>query len=232
MSVSIEVHRDRGAVAAYWPDERTCAVVVAREAGSVIGSVAVLDLGAENPDLRFVGVVDGSVDVRAPLMRAAAPVAREAGGRTLRWIEEGGEMPLATAAALEELGAVAGEEVHRWWRRDLPTTLSVAPETRVAQRPSAEGAPFRVAIGGAWCDVEVGGDRAVLMHDREEEGAAEALAALVSMAVRRVSTEHPGVRVVETYVAPEDSAYEEALVSTGFAPTTRRAVEYRLALHA
>ncbi|MFE6686929.1 hypothetical protein ACFVFQ_10680 [Streptomyces sp. NPDC057743] len=235
MSVSVEVYRERGATAErwveeHWANERTCAVVVAREAGAVVGSVGVVDLGAEDPDLRFVGLVDGSLDVRAPLLRAAAPVVREAGGRTLRWVEEGGELPLAVAAALEELGAVAGDEVYRWWRRELAATLPDAPMSRPAERPTTEGAPFRVAVGDAWCDVEVEGDRAVLAHNRQEEGTSEALAALVSMAVRRVSGEHAGVRVVETFVAPEDEVYETALVSLGFAPTTRRAVEYHMAL--
>ncbi|MYT29226.1 hypothetical protein GTY73_10385 [Streptomyces sp. SID8354] len=204
--------------------------MVAREAGSVVGSLAVLDLGADDPDLRFVGVVEGSAQARVPLVEAAAPLVRDAGGRTLRWVEETGEMPLAAAAALEQLGATAGDEVHRWWRRELPTGPAAAPDGRDRASSTAGGAPFRVGMGDAWCDVEVDGDRAVLMHDRQEEGTADALAALVSLAVRRVTAESPGIRAAETCVAPGDDAFETALLSLGFAPTTRRAVEYRLEL--
>ncbi|MFE3653637.1 hypothetical protein ACFXO2_38645 [Streptomyces sp. NPDC059152] len=85
-------------------------------------------------------------------------------------------------------------------------------------------------MGDAWCEVEVDRDRAVLMHDRQEEGTADALAALVSLAVRQVTAESSGIRAVETGVAPGDDVFETALVSLGFAPTTRRAVEYHLAL--
>ncbi|MFF2812054.1 hypothetical protein ACFVT2_33740 [Streptomyces sp. NPDC058000] len=232
MSVSVQVYRECGAVPEFWSDDRTFAVVVAREAESVIGSVVVLDLGADDPDLRFVGVVEGSVDVRVPLVEAAAPVVRDAGGRTLRWVEETGEMSLGAAAALEQLGAVAGDEVHRWWRRELPAELPASPGGRGTELPAAEGALFRVGVGDAWCEVEVGRDRAVLVHDRQEEGTADALAALVALAMRQVTAEPSGIRAVETGVAPGDDVFETALVSLGFAPTTRRAVEYHLALDA
>ncbi|MFE4020386.1 hypothetical protein ACFXPZ_23770 [Streptomyces sp. NPDC059101] len=230
MSVSVQIYRECGAVPEFWPDDRTFAVVVARDAESVIGSLVVLDLGADDPDLRFVGVVAGSVDVRVPLVEVAAPAVRDAGGRTLRWVEETGEMSLGAAAALEQLGAVAGDEVHRWWRRELPPERSDAPGGRGTASPAAEGAHFRVGMGDAWCEVEVDRDRAVLMHDRQEEGTADALAALVSLAVRQVTAESSGIRAVETGVAPGDDVFETALVSLGFAPTTRRAVEYHLAL--
>ncbi|MCZ0974444.1 hypothetical protein O1L55_30645 [Streptomyces albulus] len=107
--------------------------------------------------------------------------------------------------------------------------MPAAPTARGAALPAAEGASFRVGMGGAWCDVEVVGDRAVLVHDRQEEGTAAALAALVSLAVRQVTAESAGIRAVETCVAPGDDVFEAALVSLGFAPTTRRAVEYHLA---
>ncbi|WP_438483995.1 hypothetical protein [Streptomyces sp. S186] len=230
MSVSVQVFREPGAAREFWSDDRTCAVVVAREAGSVVGSLAVLDLGADDPDLRFVGVVEGSAQARVPLVEAAAPLARDAGGRTLRWIEETGEMPLAAAAALERLGAIAGDEVQRWWRRELPAGPAAAPGGRDRESPTAGGAPFRVGMGDAWCDVEVDDDRAMLVLDRQEEGSADALAALVSLALRRVTTESPGIRAAEICVAPGDNVFEAALLSLGFAPTTRRAVEYRLAL--
>ncbi|MFF0628497.1 hypothetical protein [Streptomyces sp. NPDC004296] len=230
MSVSVQIYRECGAVPEFWSDDRTFAVVVARDAESVIGSLVVLDLGADDPDLRFVGVVAGSVDVRVPLVEVAAPAVRDAGGRTLRWVEETGEMSLGAAAALEQLGAVAGDEVHRWWRRELPAEPSDAPGGRGTASPAAEGAHFRVGVGDAWCEVEVDRDRAVLMHDRQEEGTADALAALVSLAVRQATAESSGIRAVETGVAPGDDVFETALVSLGFAPTTRRAVEYHLAL--
>ncbi|WP_275461000.1 hypothetical protein [Streptomyces noursei] len=229
MSVSVRVHREREAVPEYWSDARTFAVVVAREEGAGIGAVVLLDLGADDPALRFVGVVEGAVDTRVPLLKAAAQVVREAGGRSLRWVEDTGEMPLGAAAALEELGAVAGDEVHRWWRHEVTEGMPAAPTARGAALPAAEGASFRVGVGGAWCDVEVVGDRAVLVHDRQEEGTAAALAALVSLAVRQVTAESAGIRAVETCVAPGDDVFEAALVSLGFAPTTRRAVEYHLA---
>ncbi|MFI1199884.1 hypothetical protein K2224_31290 (plasmid) [Streptomyces sp. BHT-5-2] len=228
MSVSVQVHRDRGTAHELWSDDRTCAVAVARQAGSVVGSLAVLDLGADDPDLRFVGVAEGSAEARVPLVEAAASVVRDAGGRTLRWVEETGELSLTAAAALERLGATAGDEVHRWWRRELPTAPEPAPDSRGRKSSAAGGAPFRVSMGDAWCDVEVDGDRAVLVHDRQEEGTADALAALMSLALRRVTTESPGIRAAETCLAPGDDTFETALLSLGFAPTTRRAVEYHL----
>ncbi|WP_039629449.1 hypothetical protein [Streptomyces sp. 769] len=229
MSVSVQVFRERGAVPDLWCDDRTFAVVVGRDAGSVVGSFAVLDLGAADPDLRFVGVVAGPGEVRVPLVEAAVPVVRDAGGRTLRWVEETGELSLSAAAALEQLGVVAGDEVHRWWRRELAAEPAAAPGDRGPGSPTAGGALFRVGVGDAWCDVEVDDGRAVLVHDRQEEGTATSLAALVSLAVRQVTAEAPGIPAVETCVAPGDEVFEAALVSLGFAPTTRRAVEYRLA---
>ncbi|MFE3653636.1 hypothetical protein ACFXO2_38640 [Streptomyces sp. NPDC059152] len=110
MSVSVQIYRECGAVPEFWSDDRTFAVVVARDAESVIGSLVVLDLGADDPDLRFVGVVAGSVDVRVPLVEVAAPAVRDAGGRTLRWVEETGEMSLGAAAALDVVVVVGGED--------------------------------------------------------------------------------------------------------------------------
>ncbi|MBH1935102.1 hypothetical protein I5Q34_12585 [Streptomyces sp. AV19] len=212
MAVSTEIVRDAG-------DERTLAVVLGHddETNALTGSVTLLDLGADDPALRIVALPEASGDALVPLMREAAAVAREAGGTVLRWVTESEE---ADRPALEELGAVEGDEVHRWWRLEL-TPSGPAPDGAAAFSVTREDAVF---------DVEFDGDAAILAHDREDEGTAAALAELTAAALEKLRAEHPGTREVLAYAAPDDDHLNSALSAAGFAPTRQRAVEYHLPL--
>ncbi|MGK5636793.1 hypothetical protein ACSNOK_00475 [Streptomyces sp. URMC 126] len=228
MSVSLEVCRDRADATGHWEDERTTAVVLAREDGAVIGSVVVLDLGADDPALRFVAVPEGAFEALVPMLREAAGLVRSSGGTALRWVAESDEMPSSVPA---ELGAAEDGDVYRWWQLDL--SAARAEDTgagRVEERPAGEGAVFRIGLDDAVFDVELEDDTAVLVHDREEEHTPGELTALVSAVVRRVREDHPSVRAAEAYAAPDDDTLGAALTAVGFAPTDRRAVEYLLPL--
>ncbi|GAA2916163.1 hypothetical protein GCM10020221_10000 [Streptomyces thioluteus] len=222
MAVSTEIVRDAG-------DEHTLAVVLGHDTdtNALTGSVTLLDLGAEDPALRIVALPEASGDALVPLMREAATVAREAGGTALRWVTESDE---TDRPALEELGAVEGDEVHRWWR------LELAPEGPASENPasenpaSGEAAAFRLTREDALFEVEFDGATAVLAHDREEEGTAAGLTELTAAVVAKVRAERPGTREVLAYAAPDDDHLNSALSAAGFAPTRQRAVEYHLPL--
>ncbi|GAA0430456.1 hypothetical protein [Streptomyces luteireticuli] len=212
MAVSTEIVRDAG-------DEGTLAVVLAHdtETHALTGSVTLLDLGADDPALRIVALPEASGSALVPLMREAAAIAREAGGTALRWVTESEE---TDRPALEELGAVEGDEVHRWWRLELEPA-GPAPDAAAAFRLTREGALF---------DVEFEDGTAVLAHDREEEGTAAGLAELTAAVMEKLRAEHPGTHEVLAYAAPDDDHLNAALSAAGFAPTSRRAVEYTLPL--
>ncbi|MET9290751.1 hypothetical protein [Streptomyces sp. NPDC003077] len=229
MPPSIELHHTRDAAPDHWPDDRTVAVAMERDGESVTGSVALIDLGAEDPDLRFVALPEGTGETLAPLMRAAARVAREAGGTVLRWVAEtDGTEPQAVA----ELGARQGDEVYRWWRRDLPAAHLPAAGPAVSELPAPDGTAFRLGLDDALFDVEVDDRTAILTHNREQEGTTAELTELTAAVVGKVSAEHPGVRTAQTPTDPHDDTFHAALTACGFSPTERRAVEYHLPLTA
>ncbi|KNB50072.1 hypothetical protein [Streptomyces caatingaensis] len=212
MAFSIEIVRDAD-------DERTLAVVLGHDTDThaLAGSVTLLDLGAEDPALRIVALPEVPREALVPLMREAAAVAREAGGTVLRWVTESEE---EERPALEELGAVEGDEVHRWWRLETTPT-----------GPAPDAAPaFRVTREDALFDVEFEGDTAILAHDRVEDGTVAGLTELVTAALEKVLAEHPGTREVLAYSGPDDDVLNSALSAAGFARTPRRAVEYGLPL--
>ncbi|WP_171163559.1 hypothetical protein [Streptomyces sp. I05A-00742] len=213
MSTNVRIHRDPSAVPDHWTDERTVAVVLGGEGEEVV----VLDLGAPDPALRFVAVSEGGPSGVAPLMRAAAEVAREGGGTVLRWIEEADGDVSPTA---RELGLTGGEEVYRWWRLGL-SDADAGAGREAAPEPAPQGAHF---------EVEIDGDRAVLSHDRAEEGTPEQLIPLLSAALSGLPATHPGLRTAEAYAAPDDDSLTGAFRALGFVPTERRAVEYALPL--
>ncbi|EMF01309.1 hypothetical protein J7W19_31010 [Streptomyces mobaraensis NBRC 13819 = DSM 40847] len=233
MSVSLEVCRERTddtVPAGHWEDERTTAVVLAREDGAVIGSVVVLDLGADDPALRFAAVPEGAFEALVPMLREAAALVGAAGGTALRWVAESDEMPPSVP---EELGATEDGEVYRWWRLELSAaarTVEGGGAGPVEERPAGEDAVFRLGLADALFDVEIEEDTAVLVHDREEEHTPDELTALVGAVVRRVREAHPAVRAAEAYAAPDDDTLGAALTAVGFVPTDRRAVEYLLPL--
>ncbi|PNE34822.1 hypothetical protein AF335_08330 [Streptomyces eurocidicus] len=225
----METFYDRAtASGGHWPDDdRTLAVVVARDGDAAVGSVALLDLGAEDSALRIVALPEATDDTWVPLMREAARVARKAGGTVLRWVAETGEMP---APAVAELGAAEGEEIYRWWRLALPAARPAGTGSAVRELPAPDGAAFRLGLEDALFDVEIEDGTAVLAHDREEEGTAAGLTELLAAVVDRVGTGHPGVGAAEAYADSRDDALVEALRALGFTPTDRRAAEYRLVL--
>ncbi|MEU7224314.1 hypothetical protein [Streptomyces chrestomyceticus] len=234
MANFVECITDPDAAGPLWCGDRTVAVFAARPEGSaaeaagrVEGSVALLDLGADDPALRFVAVLDCPEDeILVPLLRGAADEARKAGGATLRWITEEDVSP---GKAAVELGALESGEVYRWWRRDLPAGVPVR-DAAVRQLPSEEGVAFRIGTDDAWYDVELDDDRARLVHDREDESTADALTALTSAALHALDTDHPGLRAAEVNAAPDDDGLHAALRRLGFAATNSRAVEYTLSL--
>ncbi|WP_241269167.1 hypothetical protein [Streptomyces chrestomyceticus] len=235
MANFVECITDPDAAGPLWCGDRTVAVFAARPegaaaegAGRVEGSVALLDLGADDPALRFVAVLDCAEDeFLVPLLRGAADEARKAGGTTLRWITEEDVSP---GKAAVELGALESGEVYRWWRRDLPAGVPVR-DAAVRQLPSEEeGVAFRIGTDDAWYDVELDDDRARLVHDREDESTADALTALTSAALHALDTDHPGLRAAEVNAAPDDDELHAALRRLGFTATHSRAVEYTLSL--
>ncbi|MEU7155047.1 hypothetical protein [Streptomyces chrestomyceticus] len=235
MANFVECITDPDAAGPLWCGDRTVAVFAARPEGSaaeaagrVEGSVALLDLGADDPALRFVAVLDCPEDeILVPLLRGAADEARKAGGATLRWITEEDVSP---GKAAVELGALESGEVYRWWRRDLPAGVPVR-DAAVRQLPSEEeGVAFRIGTDDACYDVELDDDRARLVHDREDESTADALTALTSAALHALDTDHPGLRAAEVNAAPDDDELHAALRRLGFAATNSRAVEYTLSL--
>ncbi|MGI5341592.1 hypothetical protein ACQEVS_31410 [Streptomyces sp. CA-181903] len=231
MSVSLEVCRERTDAtgpAGHWADERTTAVVLAREDGEVIGSVVVLDLGADDPALRFAAVPEGAFEALVPMLREAAALVGAAGGTALRWIAESDEMPPSVS---EELGATEDGDVYRWWRLELSAARTEAGAAGpVEERPAGEDAVFRLGLEDALFDVEIEDDTAILVHDREEEHVPDELTALVAAVVRRLREAHPAVGAAEAYAAPDDDILGAALTAVGFVPTDRRAVEYLLPL--
>ncbi|ARZ66098.1 hypothetical protein M1P56_19385 [Streptomyces sp. HU2014] len=229
MTSAFETFHDRDtAPAGHWPDDdRTLAVAVARDGDTVVGSVALLDLGAEDSALRIVALPDATDDTWVPLMREAARVAREAGGTVLRWVAETDGMP---ERAVAELGATEGGEIYRWWRLTLPAARTGPAGDAVRSLPAPDGAAFRLGLDGALFDVEVEGGTAVLAHDREEEGTAAGLTELLAAVLGKVSAEHPEAGEAEAYADSRDDALVEAMRALGFTPTDRRAAEYHLAL--
>ncbi len=87
-------------------------------------------------------------------------------------------------------------------------------------------AAFRVATEEAWYDVELAGDRALLVHDREVDSTADKLTALTAAALHILDTDHPGLTAAEVNAAPEDAELRTALERLRFTPTPSRAVEY------
>ncbi|MBZ4323560.1 hypothetical protein JNW98_30045 [Streptomyces sp. SCA2-4] len=203
-------------------------MVLAREDDAVVGSVVVLDLGADDPALRFTAVPEGAFEALVPMLREAAELTRAAGGTALRWVAESDEMPPSVPA---ELGATEGGDVYRWWHLELSAARTEdGGAGPVEERPAGEDAVFRLGLEDAVFDVEIEDGTAVLVHDREEEHTAGELTALVAAVVRRVREEHPSAGAAEAYAAPDDDVLGAALTAVGFAPTDRRAVEYLLPL--
>ncbi|MFE0044620.1 hypothetical protein [Streptomyces albireticuli] len=229
MNSAIETFHDRAAAPGdHWPDDdRTLAVAVARDGDAVVGSVALLDLCAEDSALRIVALPDATDETWVPLMREAARVAREAGGTVLRWVAE---TDGTAEPAVAELGATEGEEIYRWWRLTLPSARRAAPGAAVRALPAPDGADFRLGLEDALFDVGIEDGTAVLAHDREEEGTAAGLTELLAAVLGKVGAEHPGVGEAEAYADSRDDVLVEALRALGFAPTDRRAAEYHLAL--
>ncbi|MEV5594964.1 hypothetical protein [Streptomyces sp. NPDC052496] len=228
MANFVECITDPDRAGELWCGDRTVAVLTAAPRGTVEGSVALLDLGAPDPALRFVGVLDCAEDeILVPLLREAADVARKAGGTALRWITEEDASP---GKAAVEVGALESGEVYRWWRRGLPAGVPVG-DAAVRQLPSEEeGVAFRIGTDDAWYDVELDGDRARLVHNREADGTADTLTALTAAALHALDTGHPGLRDAEANAAPDDEELHAALRRLGFEPTNSRAVEYTLSL--
>ncbi|MFJ4322897.1 hypothetical protein ACIP3A_07250 [Streptomyces tricolor] len=227
MTNFVECLTDPSLAGELWSDDRTVAVFTARPQGAAEGSVALLDLGAPDAALRYVAVPDRSAEeCLAPLLRAAADAARTAGGTALRWtVEETGP-----GKAALELGARESAEVYRWWRRDLPAGV---PGGDGAERQLPDGGgpvAFRIATEEAWYDVELAGDRALLVHDREVDSTADKLTALTAAALHILDTDHPGLTAAEVNAAPEDTELRTALERLRFTPTPSRAVEYTLPL--
>ncbi|MEU7191777.1 hypothetical protein [Streptomyces sp. NPDC045470] len=234
MANFVECITDPDAAGELWCGDRTVAVLAARPqgvvdgAGGVEGSVALLDLGADDPALRFVAVLDCAEDaILVPLLQGATDEVRKAGGTALRWITEEDTSPGRPAV---ELGALESGEVYRWWRRGLPAGVPVR-DAAVRQFPSEEeGVAFRIGTDDAWYDVELDDARARLVHNREEDSTADALTALTSAALHALDTDHPGLRTAEVNAAPDDEELHAALRRLGFEATDSRAVEYTLAL--
>ncbi|MFH8346044.1 hypothetical protein [Streptomyces sp. NPDC018045] len=227
MANFVECITDPDLAGELWCGERTVAVLTASPQGTVEGSVALLDLGAPDPALRFVAVLDCAEDaLLVPLLQAAADMARTAGGTALRWITEEDTSP---GKAAVDLNALESGEVYRWWRRDLPAGVPVG-DAAVRRLPAEEeGVAFRIGTDEASYDVELAGTRARLVHHREADSTADALTALTSAALHALDTGHPDTRDVEVNAAPDDEELHAAVRRLGFEPTSSRAVEYTLA---
>ncbi|MFH8403414.1 hypothetical protein ACH4FX_01390 [Streptomyces sp. NPDC018019] len=227
MANFVECITDPSVAGELWSGDRTVAVFAARPQGAVEGSVALLDLGAPDAALRFVAVLNcDAEELLVPLLREAADVARKAGGTALRWITEEDTSPGKPAV---ELGALESGEVYRWWQRDMPAGVPVG-DAAVRRLPvEDEDVAFRIGTDEARYDVELAGDQAHLVHDREDDSTADALTALTAATLHALDTDHPGIRVAEVNAAPDDEELHEALRRLGFAPTSSRAVEYTLA---
>ncbi|MFD7665419.1 hypothetical protein [Streptomyces sp. NPDC059788] len=230
MANFVECITDASLAGELWCGDRTVAVLTASPRGTVEGSVALLDLGALDPALRFVAVLDcADQEILVPLLRAAADEARKGGGTALRWITEEETSP---GKAAIELNALESGEVYRWWRRDLPAGVPAGgPEVRrlpAGDEGEDEGIAFRIGTDEAWYDVELTDTRARLVHNREADSTADALTSLTSAALCALDADHPGLGAAEVNAAPDDEELHDALRRLGFAPTSERAVEYTL----
>ncbi|OKI03109.1 hypothetical protein A6A06_39635 [Streptomyces sp. CB02923] len=229
MANFVECITDPSLAGELWCGERTVAVLTASPQGAVEGSVALLDLGALDPTLRFVAVLDcAEQEILVPLLREAADEVRKRGGAALRWITEEATSP---GKAAIELNALESGEVYRWWRRDLPAGVP-AGDPQVRRLPAedeGEDIAFRIGTDEAWYDVELTDTRARLVHNREADSTADALTAITSAALCALDTDHPGLGAAEVNAAPDDEELHDALRRLGFAPTSERAVEYTMA---
>ncbi|AHH96492.1 hypothetical protein GCM10010174_75040 [Kutzneria viridogrisea] len=238
MSTSIEIHRESTEELIeldLWPNGAV-ATVLETEGEQITGSVILIDLGAEDPALKIIAVPDVTTDNLVPLMREAAGLAREAGGTVLRWIAEQDE---GTAQALAELGATQGEELGRTWQADLLAEWTPQGSGAVVELPIPEDSgefSFFLGLNDAEGElyaeygVEVEGDTASLVHNRDGEGTTEELAALVSAVLTKLKAEHSEVQFAETFAATEDEQLARALTSLGFSPVQVSTVEFLLPL--